>query len=76
MWEDNIKMDFNTRSYEDVAWNHLIRRTIMYFRTEKKKDGKYLDHLSKCHVLKKDRAACNWTYLSGAYYVWWYRKVY
>ena len=54
-------MDFNTRSCGDVGWIHLIRRTIMYFRTEKKKDGKYLDHLSKCHVLKKDRAACNWS---------------
>jgi hypothetical protein len=40
----------------------------MYFRTEKKKDGKYLDHLSKCHLQKKDRAASNWSYLSGAYY--------
>jgi len=69
-------MDFNARLCEDVGRIHLIRRTIMYFQTEKKKDGKYLEHLSKCHVLKKDRAACNWSYLSGAYYVWWYHKVY
>jgi len=71
-----MKMDLNTRSCDDVDWIHLIMRTMTYLRTEKKKDGKYLDHLSKCHVSKKDRAACNWSYLSGAYYVWWYHKVY
>lgn len=41
-WDDNMKMDFNTRSCENVGWIHLIRRTIIYFRTEKKKDGNIL----------------------------------